>query len=75
MWVRFLQGGLNITTMVTEQTIKKFVLDEFQLLLEENKRNVTNIVKLAENNNLTNEQCYIDWENYLNEISVKDHNN
>ena len=61
--------------MVTEQMIKKVVLDEFQLLLEENKRNITNIVKLAENNNLTNEQCYIDWENYLNKISVKDPNN
>ncbi len=61
--------------MVTEQMIKKVVLDEFQLLLEESKRNITNIVKLAENNNLTNEQCYIDWENYLNKISVKDHNN
>ena len=61
--------------MVTEQMIKKVVLDEFQLLLEENKRNITNIVKLAENNNLTNEQCYIDWENYLNKINVKDPNN
>ena len=61
--------------MVTEQMIKKVVLDELQILLEESKRNITNIVKLAENNNLTNEQCYIDWENYLNKISVKDHNN
>ena len=61
--------------MVTEQMIKKVVLDELQILLEESKRNITNIVKLAENNNLTNEQCYIDWENYLNKISVKDPNN
>ena len=31
------------------------------------------IVKVAEDVGLTNEQYYIDWENYLNKISVMEH--
>ena len=31
------------------------------------------IVKVAEDANLTNEQYYLDWEDYLNRISVKEH--
>lgn len=35
---------------------------------------IQHIVELAETNNLTNEQYYIDWEDKLNKYSVKDHN-
>ena len=35
---------------------------------------IQHIVELAETNNLTNKQYYIDWEDKLNKYSVKDHN-
>ena len=49
------------------------VIEEFKQLLQENKRNIDMIVKVAEDANLTNEQYYLDWEDYLNQISVKEH--
>lgn len=49
------------------------VIEEFKLMLEENKRNIQLIVKVAEDARLTNEQYYLDWEDYLNEISVMEH--
>lgn len=36
---------------------------------------IQHIVELAETNNLTNKQYFIDWEDKLNKYSVKDHNN
>ena len=53
--------------------MKEQIIQEFKRLLEENKRNIDMIVKVAEDANLTNEQCYLDWEDYLNQISVKEH--
>lgn len=53
---------------------KELVIKEFKALLEENKRNIQRIVEVAEKAHLTNEQYFIDWEDYLNRISVKDHN-
>lgn len=53
--------------------MKEQIIQEFKRLLEENKRNIGMIVKVAEDTNLTNEQCYLDWEDYLNQISVKEH--
>lgn len=35
---------------------------------------VQHIIELAEDNNLTNKQYFIDWEDKLNEYSIKDHN-
>ena len=35
--------------------------------------NINMIVKVAEDAGLTNEQCYLDWEDYLNRISVMEH--
>ena len=52
---------------------KEQVINEFKELLEENKRNVQMIVAVAEELNLTNEQYYLDWEDFLNMISVKEH--
>ena len=49
------------------------VIEEFKRLLEENKRNIQMIVRVAEGAKLTNEQCYLDWEDYLNRISVMEH--
>lgn len=49
------------------------VIEEFKKLLEENKRNIQMIVKVAEDAGLTNEQYYLDWEDYLNEVSVMEH--
>ena len=49
------------------------VIKEFKELLQENIRNIDMIVKVAEDANLTNEQYYLDWEDYLNQISVKEH--
>ena len=52
---------------------KDKVIEEFKLMLEENKRNIQLIVKVAEDAGLTNEQYYLDWEDYLNKISVMEH--
>lgn len=49
------------------------VVEEFKKLLEDNKRNIQLIVKVAEDAGLTNEQYYLDWEDYLNRISVMEH--
>ena len=49
------------------------VIEEFKKLLEDNKRNIQLIVKIAEDAGLTNEQYYLDWEDYLNRISVMEH--
>ena len=49
------------------------VIEEFKKLLQDNIRNINNIVKVAEDAGLTNEQYYIDWEDYLNKISVMEH--
>ena len=52
---------------------KDRVIEEFKRLLQENKRNIDMIVKVAEDADLTNEQYYLDWEDYLNKISVMEH--
>ena len=52
---------------------KDKVIEEFKRLLQENKRNIDMIVKVAEDAGLTNEQYYLDWEDYLNKISVMEH--
>ena len=49
------------------------VVEEFKQLLQDNKRNINMIVKVAEDAGLTNEQYYLDWEDYLNRISVMEH--
>ena len=49
------------------------VIEEFKILLQENIRNIDMIVKVAEDAVLTNEQYYLDWEDYLNKISVMEH--
>ena len=53
--------------------IKDKVIKEFKRLLQENIRNIDMIVKVAEDAVLTNEQYYLDWEDYLNRISVMEH--
>ena len=53
--------------------MKEQIIQEFKRLLEENKRNIDMIVKVAEDAGLTNEQYYLDWEDYLNKISVMEH--
>lgn len=52
---------------------REIVKGEFKKLLQENIRNINEIVKVAESAHFTDEQFYIDWEDYLNQISVKDH--
>ena len=49
------------------------VIEEFKKLLQDNIRNIDMIVKVAEDVGLTNEQYYLDWEDYLNKISVMEH--
>ena len=54
--------------------VRKVLVNEFKSILEGNKRTIQRIVEVAEKAHLTNEQCFIDWEDYLNKISIKDHN-
>ena len=49
------------------------VIEEFKKLLQDNIRNIDMIVKVAKDAGLTNEQYYLDWEDYLNRISVMEH--
>ena len=49
------------------------VIEEFKKLLQDNIRNIDMIAKVAEDAGLTNEQYYLDWEDYLNKISVMEH--
>lgn len=53
--------------------VKELVIKEFKKLLQENIRNIDMIVEVAEKAGLTNEQYYLDWEDYLNKISVMEH--
>ena len=53
--------------------VKELVIKEFKKLLQENIRNIDMIVEVAEKAGLTNEQYYLDWEDYLNRISVMEH--
>ena len=53
---------------------KRFVAEEFKLILEQSEDLLYQIVELAERLDLTNEQCYLDWEDKLNNLSIKDHN-
>lgn len=53
--------------------LKELVIKEFKKLLQENIRNIDMIVEVAEKAGLTNEQYYLDWEDYLNKISVMEH--
>ena len=54
-------------------SIKDKVIKEFKKLLQENIKNIDMIVEVAEKAGLTNEQYYLDWEDYLNKISVMEH--
>lgn len=53
---------------------KKQAIKEFFLLLEENKTNIKYIVSLAEELKVTDTQEYINYEDFLNKMSIKDHN-
>ena len=53
---------------------KKQAIKEFFLLLEDNKINIKYIVSLAEELKVTDTQEYINYEDFLNEMSTKDHN-
>lgn len=75
--VRILGGGqiknMDKDINLKEKTLREETLKEFNLLLQDNKTNIQNIVDFAEDAGFTNEQCYIEWEDFLNEISVKQH--
>lgn len=53
---------------------KKQAIKEFFLLLEDSRINIKYIVSLAEELKVTDTQEYINYENFLNEMSIKDHN-
>ena len=53
---------------------KRFAIEEFKLILEQSEDLLYQIVELAERLDLINEQCYLDWEDKLNNLSIKDHN-
>ena len=55
---------------------KFFIMSIIRLkeLMKFSLKLVQHIIELAEDNNLTNKQYFIDWEDRLNEYSIKDHN-
>ena len=55
--------------MVSREVLR----EEFKRLLQENIRTINKIVRVAEKAHFTDEQFYIEGEDYLNQISVKDH--
>ena len=62
-------GKTNLNSMINRDK----VIQEFKILLRENMRNTNMIVRTAEELNVTNEQFYLDWEDFINAMSVKDH--
>ena len=54
--------------------IKEQAIKELFLLLEDNKTNIEWIVSLAEKLKVTDTQEYLDYEDFLNRMSIKDHN-
>lgn len=53
---------------------KEQAIKEFFLLLEDNKTNIEWIVSLAEELKVTDTQEYLNYEDFLNKMSTKDHN-
>ena len=49
------------------------VIEEFKKLLQDTITNTAMIAKVPDDAGLTNEQYYLDWEDYLNKISVMEH--
>lgn len=45
----------------------------FEQKLNKIRRELNEIVKYVEENNLYNTQEYLDFEDYLNEVSIRDH--
>ena len=53
---------------------KKQAIKEFFLLLEDSRTYIKYIVSLAEELKVTDTQEYINYEDFLNKMSIKDHN-
>lgn len=53
--------------------MRQEIIKQLKVLIQDTLSNVEIIVTLAEKYNLTNEQFFIDWEDKLNEYSIKDH--
>lgn len=49
-------------------------IDEFAKMVYEEMQRISKIVNIAENCKYTNEQFYLDFEDQINQLSVKDHN-
>lgn len=49
-------------------------IDEFAKMVYDEMQRISKIVNIAENCKYTNEQFYLDFEDQMNQLSVKDHN-
>lgn len=49
-------------------------IEEFAKMVYEEMQKISKIVNIAENCKYTNEQFYLDFEDQMNQLSVKDHN-
>ena len=49
-------------------------IEEFAKMVYEEMQRISKIVNIAENCKYTNEQFYLDFEDQINQLSVKDHN-
>lgn len=49
-------------------------IEEFAKMVYEEMQRISKIVNIAENCKYTNEQFYLDFEDQMNQLSVKDHN-
>ena len=49
-------------------------IDEFAKMVYNEMQRISKIVNIAENCKYTNEQFYLDFEDQMNQLSVKDHN-
>lgn len=48
--------------------------NDLKKILDEALQTVENVISWAESKGYTNEQSYIDWEDKINKLSIKDHN-
>lgn len=53
--------------------MRQEIIEQLKVLIQDALGNIEIITNLAEKYSLTNEQFFINWEDKLNEFSVKDH--
>lgn len=63
---------MKFKSLTTEQ--KQILEEELKKAINEQIVNIMHIVNIAEELGFTNKQWFLNYEDFLNSVSVKDHN-